>query len=101
MTFRRDTYIGDMLARAGCDNVLGERAGPDFFEVTIGEILGAAAEVVVLPDEPYSFTSLHVEELRKAGVSARFVLVDGKDLSWYGPRIPGSLLALGAAVEAA
>ncbi len=98
MTFRRSTYIGDMLARAGCGNVFGERPGPDYFAVTIDEVRAAAPELVVLPDEPYAFEAGHADELREAGLRARFVMVDGKDLAWYGPRIPHALQALGAAV---
>src|SRR6185369_14929294 len=99
MTFRRETYIGDVLARAGCDNVFGDREGPDFFEVTIEEILAAAPELVVLPDEPYVFEPKHAEELRAAGVAAKTLLVDGKDLAWYGPRIPAALKRLSEAVR--
>ncbi len=101
MTFRRATYIGDMLARAGCNNLFGERPGADFFEVTLDELRAAAPELVVLPDEPYAFDATHADELREAGLSARCVLVDGKDLAWYGPRIPRALQALGAALEQA
>lgn len=99
MTFRRATYIGDMLARAGCDNLFGDRPGADFFEVTLEAIREAAPQLVVLPDEPYAFDASHAEELREAGLRARFAAVDGKDLAWYGPRIPGALRALTAAVE--
>lgn len=98
MTFRRDTYIGDMLARTGCDNVFGGHAGPDFFEVTIEEVRAAAPELVMLPDEPYVFEEKHAGELREAGVRARLALVDGKDLAWYGPRIPAALERLSGAV---
>jgi ABC-type Fe3+-hydroxamate transport system substrate-binding protein len=101
MTFRRATYIGDMLARAGCDNVFGEREGRDFFEVPIDEVVAARPELVVLPDEPYVFEAKHADELRAAGVEARFLFVDGKDLAWYGPRIPQGLARLSAAVRAA
>lgn len=101
MTFLRATYIGDVLARAGCDNLFGRRPGPDFFEVTIDEVRAAAPELVLLPDEPYAFEAADADELREAGVQARYLLVDGKDLAWYGPRIPGALQALGALVEGA
>ncbi len=101
MTFRRSTYIGDMLARAGCANVFGERSGPEFFEVTLEEILAASPALVVLPDEPYVFEQKHAAELREAGLEARALLVDGKDLAWYGPRIPGALTRLAAQVRIA
>lgn len=95
MTFRRATYIGDMLARAGCENVFGDREGADFFEVTIEEILAAGPQLVILPDEPFVFEGKHADELREAGLDARFILLDGKDLAWYGPRIPDALERLG------
>jgi ABC-type Fe3+-hydroxamate transport system substrate-binding protein len=98
MTFRRATYIGDMLERAGCHNVFGDREGPDFFEVTMDEILAARVGLVVLPDEPYVFEAKHADELRAAGVHATCLHVDGKDLAWYGPRIPASLDRLSRAV---
>ena len=101
MTFRRATYIGDVLARAGCTNVFGDRSGADFFEVTTREVLEAAPRLVILPDEPYAFEAKHAGELREAGLTARFLLVDGKDLAWYGPRIPDSLERLCGLVHGA
>jgi len=101
MTFRRATYIGDMLERAGCANVFGDRPGADFFEVRIEEVLAASPELVILPDEPYVFEARHVDELRAAGLTSRFLHVDGKDLAWYGPRIPQALERLSRAVHAA
>lgn len=101
MTFRRTTYIGDMLARAGGVNVFGDREGVDFFEVTMQEILDAKPTLVVLPDEPYVFERRHADELLAAGLDARFLLLDGKDLAWYGPRIPQALGRLSRAVREA
>jgi ABC-type Fe3+-hydroxamate transport system substrate-binding protein len=101
MTFRRTTYIGDMLARTGCDNVFGDREGADFFEVTTEEILAASPRLVVLPDEPFVFEPKHADELREAGLDAEFLHIDGKDIAWYGPRIPAALARLSQAVRAA
>jgi ABC-type Fe3+-hydroxamate transport system substrate-binding protein len=101
MTFRDSTYIGDVLGRAGCRNVFGRHVGPEFFEVSMAEILAAAPSLVVLPDEPYVFEEKHAAELRAAGVTGRIVFVDGKDLAWYGPRIPRALERLASAVAAA
>ncbi|MFT5042837.1 MAG: ABC-type Fe3+-hydroxamate transport system substrate-binding protein [Hyphomicrobiaceae bacterium] len=115
MTFRRSTYIGDVLACAGCDNIFANgdsddeealagatdaKAGPasqgsrDFFEVTLAEVAARQPELVILPDEPYEFTPLHAPDLRGAGINAPILYVDGKDLSWYGPRIPAALVRL-------
>lgn len=101
MTFRRATYIGDMLASAGCANVFGERGAPDFFEVALDDVVAAAPALVVLPDEPFAFEEKHATELRGAGLDrARFLFADGKDLAWYGPRIPAALERLSSAVAA-
>ena len=101
MTFRRETYIGDMLEQSGCENVFGDRSGPDFFEVTMDEIVAAAPALVILPDEPFVFEPRHADELRAAGVAATYLHVDGKDLAWYGPRIPAAIERLSAVVRAA
>jgi ABC-type Fe3+-hydroxamate transport system substrate-binding protein len=101
MTFRRATYIGDMLERAGCTNVFGDRDAPDFFEVTLDEVVAAGPELVVLPDEPFVFEPKHADELRAAGIAARYLFIDGKDIAWYGPRIPAALERLSCAVAEA
>jgi len=55
-----------------------------------------APEVILLPDEPYPFSAKHLPELMAwrqvpAVRDERIYLVEGKRLSWYGPRIAGSL----------
>ncbi|MFP6608660.1 MAG: helical backbone metal receptor [Deltaproteobacteria bacterium] len=98
MTFADGTYIGDVLRLAGVTNVFGGRDDGDFFNVEIADLLELGPELVVLPDEPYAFGPEHAEELRAAGLDARFVHADGKHLSWYGPRIPAALAGLRALV---
>ena len=88
MTFRDTTYVGDMLATAGMHNVFGEEDGGDFFEVRLDEVRRRRPTLVLLPDEPYVFAEKHARELEGEGIDARFVLICGKDLSWYGPRTP-------------
>ena len=97
MTFCPSTYIGDVLGLTGLDNVFGEADRGDFFEVSLEEVIARRPEVVVLPDEPYVFRPEHAQELRDAGLDALYFLTSGKDLSWYGPRIPRALETLGAA----
>jgi len=98
MTFSGNTYVNDVLALCGFANVFADGAAAtaagraDFFEVGLAELLRRRPETVILPDEPYMFSAKHAEELRGAGLdSSRFFLIDGKDLSWYGPRIPEAL----------
>ena len=64
---------------------------PDFCEVSLETVAGARPDLVLLPDEPYAFAERHVPELRETGVNAPCRFVDGKDLSWYGARIPAAL----------
>ncbi len=97
MSFSDRTYIGDMLARSGGRNVFGSCC-EDFFELSLGEIAAASAGLLLMPSEPYEFKPEHAAELSRAGVGGRAVFVDGMDLAWYGPRIPGALARLRAAV---
>lgn len=94
MTFCDRTYIGDMLTVAGLANVFGGDDARDFFEVDLAEAKRRTPTLVLLPDEPYVFEEKHVKELEDFGFSGRFELVSGKDLSWYGPRMPEAVTRL-------
>ena len=94
MTFHDRTYVGDMLVSAGFENVFGNGAATDFFEVTLGQVVAHEPDVIVLPDEPYVFARKHGEELRTHGLKGEIYYVDGRDLSWYGPRVPSALARL-------
>jgi ABC-type Fe3+-hydroxamate transport system substrate-binding protein len=98
MTINRDTYVHDMLAVAGGENVFAS-AAKRYPEVTLEEVAAAAPEVVLLPDEPYRFRAVHRGDFAAyPGMPAvrdgRLPLVDGKLLSWYGPRIAEALRVL-------
>ena len=100
MTINRDTYVHDMLRTCGGDNVFA--ASPARYPtVTLEEMRAAAPEVILLPDEPYRFRATHRADFASlADVPAvregRVHLVDGKLLSWYGPRIAEALERLPA-----
>ncbi len=98
MTFHRGTYVGDVLSVVGLDNVFGDppEDSADFFAVELAEVAARRADLVLLPDEPYVFGAEHAEELASQSIGASRVLIDGKDLSWYGPRIPSALRRLAA-----
>jgi ABC-type Fe3+-hydroxamate transport system substrate-binding protein len=100
MTINRDTYVHDMLALAGGENVFAS-AAKRYPEVTLDEVAAAAPEVILLPDEPYRFRTVHREDFAAypdvpAVRDGRMPLVDGKLLSWYGPRIAEALRILPA-----
>lgn len=98
MTINRDTYIHDMLAVAGGDNVFAS-AEKRYPEVALDQVAAAGVEVILLPDEPYRFRRVHQADFEPyadmpAVRDGRIHLVDGKLLSWYGPRIAEALRAL-------
>jgi ABC-type Fe3+-hydroxamate transport system substrate-binding protein len=100
MTISADTYIHDMLATCGGDNVFAGFS-KRYPEVTVADVARARPDVILLPDEPYRFRRAHVADfLGEAEIPAlrdgRVHLVDGKLLSWYGPRIAQALAELPA-----
>jgi ABC-type Fe3+-hydroxamate transport system substrate-binding protein len=98
MTINRDTYVHDMLAVAGGENVFADHA-KRYPEITLDEVAASGAEVILLPDEPYRFRHAHQADFAPypdlpAVRDGRIHLVDGKLLSWYGPRIAEALRVL-------
>jgi ABC-type Fe3+-hydroxamate transport system substrate-binding protein len=93
-----DTYADDLLALCGGRNVFGARGGRRYPRVGVDEIVAAAPEVVLLPDEPYAFGAEDEAELRRlplpAAQSGRIHRIDGTWVSWYGPRIRPALRAI-------
>ncbi len=100
MTINRDTYVHDMLALCGGANVFADR--PERYPaVALADVAAAAPEVILLPDEPYRFRKAHLadfEPLREVPAvrGGRVYFVDGKLVSWYGPRIAEALERLPA-----
>ena len=122
MTINHDTYIHAMLATCGGDNVFADRrrrfplaadlgrqpeaesersGGRDrrYPRVTLEEMAGHRPEVILLPDEPYPFSEADLTDFDPltevpAVRDGRVHLLDGKIVSWYGPRIGRNLRAL-------
>ena len=98
MTINADTYIHDLLAVCGAANVFGD--GPARYPtVTLDEVAARRPEVIVLPDEPFRFRRVHVEDFAPytavpAVRDGRIHLVDGKPFSWHGPRLRQALATL-------
>ncbi|MCA9773637.1 MAG: ABC transporter substrate-binding protein [Myxococcales bacterium] len=98
-----DTYIDDMIRVTGGRNVFAERPG-HYMEVSVAEIAGARPDVVVLPSEPYRFTTedadVLVRELETAGApGVRVERGDGELLCWYGPRTPAGIRHMGELIR--
>lgn len=88
------TYANDLIHVCGGENVY-ETADERYPETDLNAVTSLAPDVILLPDEPYPFAEKHRDELMALDVpaahSGRIYLVDGKDVFWYGPRIPGAL----------
>jgi ABC-type Fe3+-hydroxamate transport system substrate-binding protein len=100
MTINRDTYVHDVLQTCGGDNVFAASAAR-YPTVTLEEVRAAAPDVILLPDEPYRFRDAHRADFTPIGDvpavrAGRIHLVDGKLLSWYGPRLAAAFERLPA-----
>jgi ABC-type Fe3+-hydroxamate transport system substrate-binding protein len=83
MVLGRDTFAGDLLARLTVANLYAGH--PDRYpRIGIDELRAAGADLVVLPDEPYSFSAADGPEAFPGIPSA---LVSGRHLTWYGPSL--------------
>jgi ABC-type Fe3+-hydroxamate transport system substrate-binding protein len=89
----RDTFAGDVLRRLGVANVYAD-SGERYPRPEVDELrahLAADADLLVLPDEPYLFTD---EDGPDHFPDARYVLVSGRHLTWYGPSLVEAHAAL-------
>ncbi len=94
MVVGRDTFTGDLLARAGLPNVFDD-APPDqqgrYPKTTPEEIEERRPDVVLLPDEPYVFTA---DDGPEAFTRTPTQLLEGRLLTWYGPSLVEAHAAL-------
>lgn len=79
MALGRDTFAGDVLTRLGVDNVLSEHA-ERYPRIQLDAL--PRLDLVVLPDEPYSFSP---EDGPDAFPDVECRCVSGRHLTWYGP----------------
>lgn len=79
------TYVSDLLARAGGENVLADAARP-YPEIELSALANKEPALVLLPDEPFPFTDKHLPEVQSALPRARLRLVSGDDCCWHGVR---------------
>ena len=89
----RDTFAGDVLRRVGVANVYAasEERYPRPEVEELRAHFAADADLLVLPDEPYLFTE---EDGPDHFPDARYVLVSGRHLTWYGPSLVEAHAAL-------
>jgi len=98
MTINRDTYVHDVLRTCGAENIFHDREDR-YPKVTLAEMAELNPAIILLADEPFPFGEKHLEDFRAfpdvaALRDGRIHFLDGKILSWYGPRIADSLRTL-------
>jgi ABC-type Fe3+-hydroxamate transport system substrate-binding protein len=101
------TYISDMLSTLGgalpfedaaLTGPLKERvAAQRYFTVDAVDVAALAPDILLFPDEPYSFTEGDLAYRRDRSLTVpaaregRLRLCSGQDLAWFGSRTPGAL----------
>ncbi len=76
------TFTGDLARRLGLENVYADH--PERYpHVDVAAVDAGAADLVLLPDEPYPFTTDDGPEAFRTPVA----LVSGRLLTWYGPSL--------------
>jgi ABC-type Fe3+-hydroxamate transport system substrate-binding protein len=80
----KQTFIDDMLNRAGFENAI---SGDRYPEISIDQLKKLRPECIFLSSEPYPFKDEHVKEIQRICPDARVSIVDGEMFSWYGSRL--------------
>lgn len=85
MTIGGDTFIHDMLARCGFENIFSSQTR--YPVININELKEKECELLLLSSEPFPFRQKHIDELRQHLPGTKILLVDGEMFSWYGSRL--------------
>ena len=90
MTIGSDTFIHDMIERAGYKNIMD--GASRYPELTLENIVNLNPAVILFSSEPYSFTESDKMEIKDAFAKAEleqpiYLDVDGSYFSWYGSRL--------------
>jgi ABC-type Fe3+-hydroxamate transport system substrate-binding protein len=80
-----DTFIHDMLGRAGFDNLAAHL--PRYPVLSLDDIRAISPACLLLSSEPYPFREKHIEELQEKLPGTKILLADGEMFSWYGSRL--------------
>jgi len=93
MALGRDTFAGDVLARLGVDNVCANDESR-YPKVQLAAVRARGVDLVVLPDEPYAFSSDDGPEAFRDW-QVPVACVSGRHLTWYGPSLAEARTVLG------
>ncbi|WP_342626402.1 helical backbone metal receptor [Belliella baltica] len=84
MVAGKNTFIDDMLDRAGYENLVRESRYP---ELSLKELTEMNPDFLLLSSEPYPFKQKHLDEFSAILPDSTIQLVDGEIFSWYGSRL--------------
>lgn len=90
MSVGSDTFIHDMMDRAGFVNVTAPHTR--YPQLGLDDLISLEPQIVLLSSEPYNFESSDAHEICSAFAKAgkpppQCLIVDGELFSWYGSRI--------------
>lgn len=85
MSVGHDTFIHDMISRAGWQNVCADQTR--YPSLSAEEIRALNPDRILLSSEPFPFTDSHFSEFAEICPSAQIQIVDGEAFSWYGSRL--------------
>lgn len=80
-----DTFINDMLQRAGFENIFASAVR--YPQITVEQLRDANCNVILLSSEPYPFKQHHANAFANVLPGTLVRLVDGELFSWYGSRL--------------
>jgi len=99
MSINASTYGASLLAGIGVHLVTADAPDP-YPVVELHEVAARAPDLVLVPSEPYDFRPQHLDELRRAMPASRLLEIDGRDLFWWGIRMPAARDRLAATIHA-
>ncbi len=85
MAVGADTFIHDVMRRAGLANVFADATR--YPEVTPEAVAAATPDVLLFSSEPFRFRPKHIGAMTAACPGAAVRFVDGEAFSWYGSRL--------------
>ena len=87
MSLASDTYGSSLLDLLGVNNVFADSV-ERYPEVALAEVAARAPNLILLPSEPYDFGPEHAREIEREVSGVPILLIDGRDLFWWGIRTP-------------
>lgn len=86
MSINKNTFINEMLDRAGFENVFKDKDSR-YPEVSLEEMQTKEPDFIFLSSEPYPFEDKHIPFFSEKFSKSKVQIVDGEMFSWYGSRI--------------